>query len=64
MMLILLGNTCNIIGHTIPGRVACLDGGGVKTDAGPGVFRGCLATWRADITTAWDPWYLQVFRLV
>ena len=50
--------------HTIPGRVACLDGGGVKTDAGPGVFRGCLATWRADITTAWDPWYLQIYRLV
>ena len=60
---------CNIFRQTIvrvfnkinilPGSVACLEGGGVNTEAGPGVFRGCLATCRAEITTAWDPWYLK-----
>ncbi len=41
-----------------PGRVACLNAGGVKTDDGPGAAMGCFATCRAEITTAWDPWYL------
>ena len=45
--------------NILPGSVACLEGGGVNTEAGPGVFRGCLATCRAEITTAWDPWYLK-----
>ena len=38
-----------------PGRVEWRVGGGVP---GPGVMNGCLATWRALITTAWEPWYL------
>ena len=25
---------------------------------------GCFATWRADITTAWEPWYLELVVLV
>ena len=25
---------------------------------------GCLATWRADMTTAWEPWYLVLVVLV
>lgn len=41
-----------------PGRVECRVGGGVNTVDGPGVIKGCLATCRADITTACDPWYL------
>ena len=28
-----------------PGKVACRDGGGVYTPAGPGVESGCFATW-------------------
>jgi hypothetical protein len=35
-----------------PGRVACLNAGGVKTDEGPGAAIGCFATCRAEITTA------------
>ena len=25
---------------------------------GPGVINGCFCTWRALMTTAWEPWYL------
>ena len=36
----------------MPGSVECRVGGGVNTVEGPGVMKGCLATWRALITTA------------
>ena len=42
----------------IPGKVECRVGGGVKTVDGPGVMKGCLATCKALITTAWELWYL------
>jgi hypothetical protein len=46
-----------------PGRVACLNAGGVKTEEGPGAAMGCFATCRAEITTAWDPWYLYTSHI-
>jgi hypothetical protein len=55
--LLLSGGRCN----PKPGRVACLNAGGVKTDDGPGAAMGCFATCRAEITTAWDPWYLVIY---
>ena len=42
-----------------PGSVEWRVGGGVNTVEGPGVMKGCLATWREEITTAWEPWYLS-----
>ena len=40
-----------------PGRVEWRVGGGVP---GPGVINGCFCTWRALMTTACEPWYLDI----